>query len=193
MTTPDKETALLAIPEICADKIITLYHTSLFAGHQGVIKTYLTISDKFFIPGLMQHLRSFLKGWHICQLVTNDKPPMRQLQTRINLNYRPLCRLSMDLKVMPRSRKGHQYILCIVDEMTNYLVTISLYQARSEEVGEALIENALTKYCTPDYIIVDQDSVFMSSLMNYLFKKLDIKNPNCRPLQSPIPTGRTQH
>ena len=34
VTTPDKETALLAIPEIC----ITLYHTSLFAGHQSMIK-----------------------------------------------------------------------------------------------------------------------------------------------------------
>ena len=82
VTTPDRETALLAIPEICADKIIMLYHTSLFAGHQGVIKTYLTISDKFFIPGLMHYLRSFLKECHIYQLVRNDKPPMRQLQTR---------------------------------------------------------------------------------------------------------------
>ena len=45
---PEKETAVLAIPEMCADKIITLYHKSLFAGHQGVIKTYLTISDKFY-------------------------------------------------------------------------------------------------------------------------------------------------
>ena len=44
---PEKETAVLAIPEMCADKIITLYHKSLFAGHQGVIKTYLTISDNF--------------------------------------------------------------------------------------------------------------------------------------------------
>ena len=104
---PDKEIALLAIPEICADKIIMLYHISLFPGHQGVIKTCLTISDKFFIPGLMHYLRSFLKGCHICQLVRNDKPPMRQLQTRIDLNYRPLSRLSMDLKVMPRSQKGH--------------------------------------------------------------------------------------
>ena len=47
---PDKETAVLAIPETCTDKIITLYHKSLFAGHQGVIKTYLTISDKFLYP-----------------------------------------------------------------------------------------------------------------------------------------------
>ena len=38
VTTPDKEAAVLAIPEICVDKIITLYHTSLFTGHQGVVK-----------------------------------------------------------------------------------------------------------------------------------------------------------
>ena len=37
----DKETALLAIPEICKDKIIALYHVSLFAGHQGVVKLIL--------------------------------------------------------------------------------------------------------------------------------------------------------
>ena len=56
VTTPEKETALLAIPEICADKTITLYHSSLFAGHQGVIKTYLTINDKCFIPNLIHYL-----------------------------------------------------------------------------------------------------------------------------------------
>ena len=38
VTTPEKETALFAIPETCANKIMTLYHSSLFAGHQGVIK-----------------------------------------------------------------------------------------------------------------------------------------------------------
>ena len=48
VTTPDKETALLAIPEICADKIIALYHASLFAGHQGIVKTYLTMKGQIF-------------------------------------------------------------------------------------------------------------------------------------------------
>ena len=47
-TSPDKEKALLTLPKVCADQIITLYHSSLFAGHQEVIKTYLTIVDKFF-------------------------------------------------------------------------------------------------------------------------------------------------
>ena len=78
---PDKETAVLAIPEACTDKVITLYHKSLFAGHQGVIKTYLTISDKYFIPNLIHYLRSYIKGCHICQLARNKTPPTRHLQT----------------------------------------------------------------------------------------------------------------
>ena len=125
--TPGKEKVLLAIPEVCADKIIMLYNASLFAGHQGVIKIYLTISDQFFVPNLMHYLRSYLKACHICQLARNDKPPLRQLQARINLNYNPMSRLSMDLKVMPKSQKGHHYILCVIDEVTNYLVTAPIY------------------------------------------------------------------
>ena len=48
-TMPEKEMAVLAIPEMCVDSIIALYHLSLFAGHQGIIIMYLTINDKFFI------------------------------------------------------------------------------------------------------------------------------------------------
>ena len=40
VNTSEKVRALLAIPEICTDKIITLYHSSLFTG---------CICDKFFI------------------------------------------------------------------------------------------------------------------------------------------------
>ena len=29
----------------------------------------------------------------------------------------------MDLKVMLRSSRGHEYILCVIDEVTNYMIT----------------------------------------------------------------------
>ena len=104
--TPEKEKAVLAILETCVDNIILLYHSSLFAGHQCVIKTYQTLSDKLFILNLIHYLRLYIKGCHICQLMRNEKPLTEQLQTRINLNYRPLSRLSMDPKVMPKNRQG---------------------------------------------------------------------------------------
>ena len=86
-------------------KLLHYITLAYLQGHKGVIKTYLTISDKFLIPDLIHYLHSYIKGCHICQLSHNEKPPIEQIQTRINLNYRPLSRLSMDLKVMPRSNR----------------------------------------------------------------------------------------
>ena len=62
---------------------------------------------------------------------------------------------------MPRSHMGHKFILCIIDEVTNYLITVPIYQAKSEEIGEAFIENMITKYYIPENIIMDQDSAFV--------------------------------
>ena len=76
---------------------------------------------------------------------------------------------------MPRSHKGHKFVLCIIDEVPNYLIAVPIYQATSGEIGEVLIENVITKYCIPEYIIMDQDSAFMSSLMTYLLNKFNIK------------------
>ena len=86
-----------------------------------------------------------------------------------------MSRLSMDLQVMPKSQHGHKYILCIIDEVTNYLITMPIFQARSEEIGEAILEHVITKHCIPDYIIMDLDSAFMSSLMSYPFHRLNVK------------------
>ena len=72
LTTPYKEAVVLVIPEAYIDSIIALYHSNLFVGHQGIIKTFLTISDKFFIPNLIHYFRSYMKGCHICQLNRNE-------------------------------------------------------------------------------------------------------------------------
>ena len=87
----------------------------------------------------------------------------------------------MDIKVVPKSNKGHKFILYIIDEVTNSLITVPMYQSKAEEVGEALIEHIITKYCIPNCIIIDQDSAFMSSPMNYLFSKFNIKIKTVEP------------
>ena len=76
---------------------------------------------------------------------------------------------------MHRSYRGHKLVLCITDKVTNYLITVPIHQAKLEEVGEALIENVITKYCVPEDKIMDQNSTLMSSLMTYLLKKFNTK------------------
>ena len=48
---------------------------------------------------------------------------------------------------MPKSNRGQKFILCIIDEVTNYLITVPLYQSKLEEVGEALIEHVIIDIC----------------------------------------------
>ena len=61
------------------------------------------------MPGLINHLRSYIKCCHLCQILRNEKSPIRQLQQRRNLNYRPLSRLNMDLHVMPKSNRDQKF------------------------------------------------------------------------------------
>ena len=132
--------SLLSVENINPDINLDFEENSPF--QEGIISENFQRPNKSFQTSYII-LGPIKKGCYICLLVHNEKLPVRQFQTRINPNYIPLSRLSMDLKVMPRSYKGHKFILCIIDEVTNYLITVPIYQAMSEEIGEAPTENMI--------------------------------------------------
>ena len=43
--------------------------------------------------------------------------------------------------------------MSIIDEVTNYPITVPIHQSKSEEIGDALIENIIMRVCVPDFII----------------------------------------
>ena len=57
-----------------------------------------------------------------------------------------MTRLSIDIKVIPVSFKGHKFILVVIDKISNFMVTIPIHQSRSEEIGNALKEHIFSKY-----------------------------------------------
>ena len=85
-----------------------------------------------------------------------------------------MTRLSMDLKVMPRSYKGKNHFC---SHWWNSLLhrKIPIHPLRSEKTGNALIEHVFNNYCIHECIIIDHDCTPMSILIGFLFKKLCIK------------------
>ena len=81
----------------------------------------------------------------------------------------------MDLKVMHKCYRGHRFILVVIDEVTSFMVIIRICQSRSEEIVDTLIEYVSRKYSISEFMIMDQNSAFISTVINYLFKKLGIK------------------
>ena len=60
-----------------------------------------------------------------------------------------MTRLSMDLKVLPTPYKGHKFIMVVKDKVNNFMMTIPIYQSRSGEIGDALMEQDFSKYSIP--------------------------------------------
>ena len=56
---------------------------------------------------------------------------------------------------MHKSHKGHKFILCIIEEVMYHLISVPIYHYILEEIGDALMENVISKYCMLDYIIMD--------------------------------------
>ena len=101
----------------------------------------------------MQFPRAYIKGCHIYQLHRNEKP--KQLQHRIIPIYKAMTRHSIDFKVMPRSYRGFIFILVVINEVANFMVTIPIHQSRSEEIGDALIDHVFSKCSVPKHMIRD--------------------------------------
>ena len=164
----------LCIPESCVDAILDLYHSSILAGHQGTLKCFLTISDRFYIPNLAHYIRMYIASCHRCQMIKQGKSKQRYREGRIFLNYRPMSKVSMDIKYMPKAGNGMKFILVIIDDNLNYMVTVPLPQIKTELICEALMIHLISKHSIPDMIICDMDATFMSSLMQYMLYKFKI-------------------
>ena len=111
---------------------------------------------------------------HTCQIIKQDKSKQRYREGRLFLNYRPMRKVSMDIKYMPKAENGMKFILVIIDDNLNYMVTVSLPQIKTELICEALIVHLISKHSVPDMIICDMDATFMSSLMQYMLYKFKI-------------------
>ena len=61
-------TPLLCIPSAKVEFLLHQNHTSLIGGHNRIMKTYRTISDRFYWPNLSFYLRAYITGCHLCQL-----------------------------------------------------------------------------------------------------------------------------
>ena len=167
---------LLCIPMSKVDMLLHYFHSSLMGGHMGITKTYMTLSQRFFCPNLPHHVRAYIIGCHICQMVKASKHLKRPFQKRININIPSLCKVSMDIKHMPVDPKSkYKFILVLICEVSNFLVVAPLKAAQSIKVCEAINQNFIKYFSPPTHITCDLDPAFVSSLAQAFFQHYGIR------------------
>ena len=77
---------------------------------------------------------------------------------------------------LPKTKRGHQYILSIHDELTKYLILVPLKTQQTESVWEALLDHYIYIFSAPKKILTDQGQNFISELMQKYEKAFKIKH-----------------
>ena len=137
----------------------------------GMTKTYMTIGQRFFCPNLAHHIRAYLIGCHVCQMVKAGKPFKHPFQKRINVNTPAMTCISMDIKHMPVDRSPHKYqfILVMLCKVSNFMVVVPLKAAQTKEICSGINKHFIRNYGPPTHLICDQASSFPSSLAQAFF------------------------
>ena len=69
------------------------------------------------------------------------EPGYKAYHTRIPYDFRPMSRISADIKWMPLSNQGFNYILFATCEISNYVVGIPIQKANAVTIAEATLLN----------------------------------------------------
>jgi hypothetical protein len=164
----------LCIPQTYIPALLYHYHDSLLAAHQGALRMYLTLRRKFYAPHLFQNIRTYLSACYTCQVKSGPPDRQKAHHLRIPYDYRPMERVSMDVKDMPRARTGEKYLLLVCCEFTNYVVGIPMQSNNSVNIIEALLSKVVYVFGPPKQMITDQGSPLTSALVYELYEATGI-------------------
>ncbi len=171
------------IPLELSDTIFELYHSGLMTSHQGLTRTYYKIRQDFFIRNLYKYLHLYIMSCRVCS--TRGDIPFNQKQcswsSQVIYDFAIMESISMDLKVMPTSFRGYNYLLVMRCNHSCFIITDTLKTRKDSEVAESLFQKLICAHGTNiKEIYCDLDTVFKNEIIATLFKTLGIIVKFCR-------------
>ncbi|XP_053471810.1 uncharacterized protein K02A2.6-like isoform X1 [Ictalurus furcatus] len=130
---------LLVVPKTRTQILIHLAYVHPLWGHLGARNTLEKLKDCFIWPGMDAEVWGFCQQCPQCQRTAQRKPPPTLLIPLPIIGI-PFKRISMDLVgPLPKSARGHEYILVIMDYATKYPEVVLLRKATSCNIAKELV------------------------------------------------------
>ena len=171
----------LVVPECLREKVVSLAHDTLLAGHRGPKKTLSRVTFDFYWPGIHGFVSRYTASCDLCQRNASKGTVGRAPLGKLPLVGTPYSVVCVDL-VGPLSppSEGHRYILTVIDMCTRYPDAIPLKDISSATVAEALV-GIFSRVGIPHRVHSDCGSQFKSEMMNEVYRLLSVKPSTTTP------------
>ena len=147
----------------------------MLAGHQGPYRTAMTIRQRFFIHNLMNKVKRYIEACHTCLKMKMKYNKNKPIYGRIPIDYAPMQDLSIDIKHIPTTFGGYQYLIVITCDQTNFTVVIPLRSRDAQSVAEVLIYRVIYLFGPPRQIICYEAVEFTSHIVQAILHMLNCK------------------
>lgn len=169
---PDDNPRLrIYIPEHLQNDLLTQFHTN--SGHFGSLKTYKTISQKYYCPNLFKIVNSFVEACIPCK-ERNLKAKLTPIQ-EVAFPSGPMRHIQLDLAgPYQKSISGNQYICTIIDLYSGWVEAKAIPDKSAETVVECLFDLIITRHGVPIAITSDNGKETNNKIFQDTLKHLNI-------------------
>ena len=145
--------------------------------HRGIDGCFNTLTTKYFWATMYADVTQYVRSCEVCCKYTKprkaDRAPLQSVPTA----QKAFCTYVIDIiGKLPKTAKGYEYILLVVDSFTKACELIPLKSIDAHTIAIAIFENIICRYGTPNSILSDKGSQFISAVMEHLCRLTGTKH-----------------
>lgn len=145
--------------------------------HLGFEKSLARIRQRFYWPKMAKELKHHIQTCSTCKEVKTPSTSVTPQMGEMRIAEHPWQIVSADfVGPLPRSKQGNQYILVVSDLFSKWVLLQPLKRIDSARLCSTLRENWFNRNSTPETIITDNGSSFLSRDFKNLLDKFGIQH-----------------
>jgi transposase InsO family protein len=124
---------------------------------------------------MFNDVEEYITNCKVCQKNKFTGQALKLHFRKADTQFHPWDKLYLDIVgSLPMTDEGHKYILTCQDNLSKYLIAISIMMQTAEEVALTFMRYVILQYGIPYSIVTDQGTQFMGDVFKRLCKLLNI-------------------
>lgn len=158
------------------DKILAMYHDSLFGGHNGFERMKRNISRFYNWPGMATDIKNHVSKCSICECSKISKHT-RSPMVITTIASEPFQKIYVDIvgPINPKSINGNLYILTCSCSLTKFVIAIPIPDFTALTTARMLVKYVFMIFGLPEIIVTDNGTNFISETLKQVNKLFKIK------------------
>jgi transposase InsO family protein/predicted aspartyl protease len=166
------------VPVQCRGEVVRRVHEQ---GHFGVMRTQMSLSDRFYWPLWRTDVKKCVGRCHECNMRKGPHERVR-LPERKFLTSEVSERIAVDLcGPFPETKRGNRYMLVITDFFSKWVEPLAVKDQSASTVAQAIINEYICRFGVPSSIYSDNGAQFTSNLVKIICDRLHIRKVNTCP------------